>query len=137
MARLIGAKIHDDRLRRLGGRTVKSKVFTALEAGAGLIAEFAKHSIIVNGVSGPGHIVSDPGKPPNADTHELDQSIHVVSSRANMTATVVADSEKAAELEYGTSRMEERPYMRPAGKAMRPKARGLVAAAIRAASKGA
>lgn len=136
MARILGARIHGDRLKRLGGHVVKTKIVTAITIGAGLIAQEAKDSIIEGAVSGPGHLPSPPGSPPNADTHELDQSIHVVVDPAKLVARVRAESEHAAPQEFGTSVLPERPFLRPAGIKKRPEARRLVRAAVNAANRG-
>ena len=136
MARQVGAKVHADRLRRLSGPRVKSAVLKASFAAGTLIAEFAKSSIIAGGVSGSDHVPSEPGQPPNANTHTLDQSILVIPIPATLGASVIATAPYAAALEFGTSTVVERPFMRPASQAMRPAARRLVAAAIHAVNKG-
>ena len=85
----------------------------AVVEGAELIKQEAVDSILDGAVSGPGHVASLPGEPPNADTHELDQSIRVEKNESRLSAKVVADSEKAVPLEFGTEYVEERPFMRP------------------------
>lgn len=108
----------------------------AVVEGAELIKQEAVDSILDGAVSGPGHVASLPGEPPNADTHELDQSIRVEKNESRLSAKVVADSEKAVPLEFGTEYVEERPFMRPASQKKRPEARRLVAAAVNRANRG-
>lgn len=58
------------------------------------------------------HQASAPGEPPATDTGTLAGSIHVVPG--DRQAEVVASASYAAYLEFGTSKMAPRPYMRPA-----------------------
>lgn len=107
-----GMQIHQNRLRRMAN--VKSRVLRELYDAADVIREDAKQSIIAGSVSGPGHVPSLPGQPPNADTHELDLSIDVVINPSQLTASIVAKAPYSAALEFGTSRMLARPFLRPA-----------------------
>lgn len=136
MARIVGARLHGDRLRRLGGHVARSGIIDAVEEGVELIAEEARSSIIAGAVSGPEHTPSAPGEPPNADTHELDQSIKTTMDRTKIVGRAIAEAEYAAAQEYGTSTLPERPFMRPAGKKKRPAARRLVVAAVNKANRG-
>lgn len=124
-----GTQRHIDRLQRLaaaGGASAKKALIVAADA----IRVEAAVSITKGAISGPGHIPSLPGEPPNADTHQLDTSI-VSRLTGPTTAEVSANTPYAAGLEFGTSRVAARPYMRPAAK---KEGRGLVAA-VRAAAK--
>lgn len=136
MAKVFGAKLHGDRLRRLSGNVVRSGIADAVAAGAELIAQEARDSIIEGGISGPSHIASAPGETPNADTHELDQSIRVENNRISLVSRVTADAEYAIPLEFGTANMAERPFMGPAGRKKRPEARRLVLQAVNRANRG-
>jgi hypothetical protein len=136
VARFVGVQKHGDRLRRLRSFAGRAAVADAVEDGLNVIADIAKNSIIEGAVSGRDHVPSNPGEPPNADTHDLDQSIHVVMNRETLYGKVVATSDHAAAMEYGTSTIEERPYMRPAGQKGRPKARQGVIEAIRRTNRG-
>lgn len=136
MAKIFGARIHGDRLGRLSSRVVTSKIMDAVVEGAELIKEEAVNSILDGAISGPGHVASLPGEPPNADTHELDQSARVEKNESRLSAKVTFDSEKAVPLEFGTATVEERPFLRPASQKKRPEARRLVAAAVNAANRG-
>jgi hypothetical protein len=130
MVRMLNKTLFGDRLHRLSSSVMKDPIADAVVAGAELISTYAKDSIIEGSISGPGHVPSLPGQPPNADTHALDQSIHVVEDRANLKATVTADDEAALPMEFGTSTVAERPFMRPASVAERPAARLLILAAV-------
>lgn len=113
-------KVHDDHARRLAKMHPDLLILalgSALEDGAKDIAEDAAFSIRDGAISGAGHVPSLPGQPPNADTHDLDQSIHVgelIETPGKIETSVIADSEHALYMELGTTRIAERPFMRPA-----------------------
>jgi hypothetical protein len=112
---------HAPRLAKMLPALVEIAMISEVEAGAEAIAEEAKFSIIDGAISGSGHVASLPGEAPNADTHDLDQSIHATSADVigdTITADAVADSDHAF-IELGTSRMEPRPYMAPASRRLR------------------
>jgi hypothetical protein len=113
MARLIGAKKHSDRLRRMRSPEMVRQVGAALYAGGNLIEVEASLSITNGAVSGKQHVPSSPGEPPNADTHVLDRSIET-NQVAPLRVEVSANAPYAAAQEFGNSRLPERPYMRPA-----------------------
>lgn len=107
-----GAKAHSNRLKSMMAfRPASQKAL--LEVGE-LIAEDAAASIRQGAVSGPGHVPSLPGEPPNADTHRLDMSIDAVVNPSGKSVRVRANAPYAAFLEFGTSKMVERPFLRPA-----------------------
>jgi len=108
---------HAARLARISPSLMIAAAGGALLDGAETISADAKHSILDGAISGPGHVPSAPGEPPNADTHDLDQSIHVgelIETPAQVQTAVIADSDHALYMELGTSRIAERPFMRPA-----------------------
>lgn len=107
---------HAARLKRLSAARVVPALGEVLETSAQAIAEDAALSIRDGAISGPGHIPSEPGQPPNADTHDLDQSIHageLIETSDSIRSSVIADSDHAW-IERGGSNMEPRPYMEPA-----------------------
>lgn len=111
MAAVSGAKTHRNRLARM--RRVKNPVMRALyEAGEVVRADIA-NSIKAGAISGPGHIPSRPGEPPNADTHHLDLNIDVRVNPSRLSVSIISLARYSAALEFGTSRMIERPYMGP------------------------
>ena len=65
------------------------------------------------------HQASAPGEPPATDLGRLVQAIHVKHGSGSLTALVVAGTAYAKLLEFGTSRMAPRPFMRPAAKNVR------------------
>lgn len=112
MVKISGAQIHRNRLARM--RRVKSPAMKALYAQGEVIRKDAAESISANWTPSPNHIVSDPGSPPNADTGNLHKSIDVRVSATRKSVTVGAMAAYAAALEFGTSRIAARPFMRPA-----------------------
>jgi len=107
---------HGARLRKLAASRVVPALGEVLESSAQAIAEDAAFSIRDGAISGPGHIPSEPGQPPNADTGDLDQSIHpgeLIETGDSIRTSVIADSDHAW-IERGGSNMEPRPYMEPA-----------------------
>lgn len=122
-----GASRHTARLRRL----VKNvdKLDATIFAAADAIKTDARLSITAGSVSGKGHVASLPGQPPNRDTGHLDTNIEAFRT-GHLKAEVRSQAEYAAALEYGTSKMAARPYMRPAVKRAEPKIKGLVTATV-------
>lgn len=91
----------------------------------------AEISITKGSISGPNHVPSRPGEPPNADTRRLDTSIDTfVISQKPPTVHVISQAPYSAALEYGTSRMAERPFMRPAALRKRRRVTELVGGAV-------
>lgn len=127
---------HDELLARLAPGRVMQVMGAALVEGAQGIAEDAAFSIRDGAISGAGHVPSLPGQPPNADTHDLDQSIHVgdlIETPDRVQTSVIADSDHALYMELGTTHIEERPFMRPAvARGRDPLLRSLAAAFQRA-----
>lgn len=125
------AKKHSDRLKRMAQRTPR-QVAQALYSAGQLIELDAERSITAGSVSGAGHVPSLPGQPPNNDTGGLVRSIE---TRLNGTdlVTVTAGGPSApyaVHLEYGTSRMAARPFMRPAVERNRKKVVQMVGDAV-------
>jgi HK97 gp10 family phage protein len=111
-----GMKRHKDRLRKIARQTAKEVVAGLYKAGQ-LIELEAEHSITSGSISGAGHIPSLPGQPPNADTRFLDSNIETqIIAQSPPKVRVISNAPYSAALEYGTSKMEERPFMRPAVK---------------------
>lgn len=59
------------------------------------------------------HTASAPGSPPAIDTGKLMNGIYVKPMGRMRKAISTGDTEYAAALEYGTSRIAPRPFMRP------------------------
>lgn len=137
MAKVSGHKRHSARLKRLPEDT-RREIGKAIFVGAGLIEADARVSIIKGGIQGKGHIPSRPGEPPNRDTGVLDQNI-VAKKTGDLTAEVASQAPYSAALEFGTSTIDERPFMRPATQKNRAKIEKLAGRAVSVAvrkSKG-
>lgn len=90
----------------------------ALE-GAEVIAAEARALIDDGGIPSPNHIVSSPGSPPNRDSGELSSRTNAEKLPEIGQAAVISDAMNdgycySTALEFGTSKMYERPFMRPA-----------------------
>lgn len=129
MARVTGTKAHAARLRKLSGPEMIRRVGTALFAGGQLIEVEAQISITNGAVSGKNHVPSSPGEPPNQDLGVLANNIETVQT-APLRAEVSSNAPYAAALEFGTSKMAERPYMRPATAKKRKEVTVLVRRAV-------
>ena len=83
------------------------------------------------------HIASKPGHAPNKDTGDLIRNIRVSKTKGNArrgySATVKAITPYARALEYGTSKMKRRPFMRPALIKNKKKIEALIRNAVRSA----
>lgn len=83
------------------------------------------------------HVASKPGDAPNKDTGNLIRNIRVSKTKGNTrkgySATVKAVTPYAYDLEYGTSKMKPRPFMRPALAKNKKKIESLIINAVRAA----
>lgn len=112
-SRIIGAKAHAARLRYLGSQAVALVVNRALFAAGEMIQVEAQLSITRGSVSGKGHVPSKPGEPPNQDTGVLANNIETANVRP-LVVEVSSNALYAAALEFGTSKVAARPYMRPA-----------------------
>ncbi len=89
-----------------------------LREGGERVQTRAQTSITEGSVSGKQHVPSAPGSPPNNDTGDLANGIETVRM-GRLHIRVQATAEHSVPLEYGTSRMAERPFMRPARDAER------------------
>lgn len=127
MTRAKGLDRHMKRLRALSGGEVIKAAGAAVYESADAIRSEAFRSISAGSVSGAGHVASSPGEAPNRDTGNLQSKLESVPT-GPLTAEVRSEAEYAAPLEFGTSRMAARPYMRPArDKELEPSQRRLIA----------
>lgn len=135
MASVKGADRHRRRLKNISLKTA-GEVARALYAGGQEIELEAETSITTGSISGAGHVPSAPGEPPNADTRLLDTSIETTLESVDPPLVhVTSNAPYSAALEYGTSKMAERPFMRPALKKKKARVVALVAAAMKRASR--
>lgn len=129
--KITGDKKHSDRLKRMADAKMKSDVTRGLFVAGKEIELEAEHSITEGSISGKGHVPSAPGEPPNADTRLLDTSIGTIVIGENPPkVNVVSSAPYSAALEFGTSKMEARPFMRPATNKKRKKAAQIVASVL-------
>ncbi|ELT46843.1 HK97-gp10 family putative phage morphogenesis protein [Brucella intermedia] len=125
-----GLDKHVKRLQNM--RKAARQVTGALYAAGQDIELDAERSITEGSVSGAGHVPSLPGQPPNRDTGHLDTNIETTVEAQNPpTVHVTSHAEYSAALEYGTSKMAERPFMRPATEKNRKNVSSKVAETVR------
>lgn len=113
MPKVTGKESATKRIRDLSGQEQIERVGQALYAGGQAIKAEASFLITQGAVSGKNHVPSKPGEPPNEDTGFLRININV-TQRAPLRVRISADAPYSGFLEFGTSRMEARPFMRPA-----------------------
>lgn len=77
------------------------------------------------------HTSSAAGSPPNSDTGYLANNIFLVIDGDGLGADVESRAEYSEWLEFGTSKMEPRPFLQPALEVNRPKIRQLISRAIK------
>lgn len=135
MVKITGAKGVSIRIRNLAGPEMVRQVGAALFAGGQELQTEAQISITNGAVSGKGHVPSKPGEPPNQDTGVLANNIETVQV-APLRVEVSSNAPYSRALEFGTSKMIERPFMRPAAVKTRGKVRKMVAAAVRKVASG-
>lgn len=128
----MGVRRTKTKLGQLQGEAVIRNVGRALFAGGNMIQTEAQLSITRGAVSGKGHVPSRPGEPPNQDTGVLANNIETVQV-GPLKVEVSSNAPYAAALEFGTSKMAERPYMRPAVAAKRDEVTELVRRAVSSA----
>jgi len=125
VVKITGAREHAARLRRLSDPNIVREIGAALLTAGEMIEKDAEISITTGAVSGKNHVPSKPGDAPMSDTHVLDGNIEAVLT-APLQVEVTSNAPYAVALEFGTSRMLARPYMRPAVQRQRSAAAKLV-----------
>jgi HK97 gp10 family phage protein len=130
---LKGAKAHIRRLQALPA-LAEREVSKALFAAGELVQTAAQRSITAGSVSGKGHVPSAPGEPPNNDTGVLANNIETTQP-SKLRVRVTSDAPYSAALEFGTSRMSARPFMRPARDKTKAEVKRMVEAAMNRAVK--
>lgn len=114
---------------------MRAQLKPVVYAIAGAVQADAQISITTGAVSGKGHVPSRPGEPPNNDTGALANSIEVQPLN-DLAARVIVGADYGLALEFGTSKMAERPYMRPAVKKNDPKGKAAMRTAVVRVIKG-
>ena len=135
MPRISGGKAFAARLKRLTSPEATRQIEAALQAAGEEIQVEAQISITNGAVSGKNHVPSKPGEPPNQDTGALANNIET-NLVAPLHVQVSSNAPYAAHLEFGTSKMAERPYMRPATAKKRKGVTALVRAAVAKIARG-
>lgn len=125
-----GARAHIRRLQALASPAMADAVEGALFHAGELIQTEAQISITRGAVSGKNHVPSSPGEPPNQDTGVLAGNIETTKA-GKLRVRVTSKAGYSSALEFGTSKMSARPFMRPARDKMRPQAQALVEKAVR------
>ena len=102
-SKMIGAKAHAARLRKLSGEHMVRQVGKALFAAGEMIQVEAQISITAGAVSGKKHEPSKAGDPPNNDTGVLANNIETVQV-APLVVEVSSNAPYAAAQEFGSER---------------------------------
>lgn len=123
-----------DRLRFYASQDFLDAVGWSVFAGADAVKAEAQHSITRGSVGGKNHVPSNPGAPPNNDSGHLRDNIEV-SQPSALVGRVTSHAEYSSELEFGTSRMAARPFLRPARDKLAPKVRADLVKSINSARR--
>jgi hypothetical protein len=121
-------------LDSFAGPQLRRDVSAALFAAADDVRARSRVSISTGGLYGDAHVPSAPGEPPNKDTGFLNDS-HETRLPAWNHAQVAVTADYAVPLEYGTSRIEPRPFLGPATRASRKDATKRLTLAIQQAAR--
>jgi HK97 gp10 family phage protein len=130
-ARIKGAARITAMLRNADADVV-AMVGQALFVAADQIVTDAQISITRGSVSGANHVPSRPGEPPNQDTGVLANNIEAVQL-GPLRVAATSNAPYSQPLEFGTSKMAARPFMRPAADKNRRGVQKLIAQAVSAA----
>lgn len=128
---MTGRKAHIARLKRLTGGSMEREIGKALFAGADRIRVAAQISITEGAVSGSKHVASSPGQAPNQDSGVLGNNIEAVQTADPLVVEVSSNAPYSAPLEFGSSRIQPRPFMAPARDKERSAVEDLVVAAVK------
>lgn len=116
-------------LAKLTDREAQRVLGKALFAAGERIQVEAQLSLTRGAVSGKNHVPSSPGEPPNQDTGVLGGNIETVMT-GPLAVEVSSNAPYSSPLEFGTSRMAARPFMRPARDKEAQAARALMVRAV-------
>lgn len=108
-----GADRHAQRLRRFSEPGALRFISKALFVAGDKVRVAAQISITEGSVSGKNHVPSKPGEPPNQDTGVLGNNIEVTQP-SDFEVEISSNAPYSSALEFGTSRVQARPFMRPA-----------------------
>lgn len=113
MVKITGVERHLRRIKAINSAATQTKLTQAVYIGAETIVVEARRLIADGAIQGKGHKPSSPGEPPNWDTGQLANET-VPRQNKPLKAQAVSQSDHAAPLEFGSSKMAERPFMKPA-----------------------
>lgn len=136
MAKIAGATQFTAKLRNnsvAAAQFIDSAVFELAQR----VETDAENSITEGATSGAGHVASLPGDAPNADTHRLDGNIETLrgTESGSIKYIVSSNAPYSQPLEFGSSKMAARPFMRPALEKNRERIGKRLAAAINQANR--
>lgn len=112
----------EKRLKAITSPRAQKMLGAALFEAGDTIATYAQKLITTGAVSGKGHVPSKPGEPPSNDSGVLANNIEVTQPEP-LEVVISSNAPYATALELGTSKMEARPYFRPARDAKKKEAR--------------
>lgn len=101
------------KMRYLASREFDELAGAVIYEAADAVRAEAFQSISRGSVSGAGHVPSKAGDPPNRDTGALQAGLKVQRTGL-LSAEVRAETPYSAPLEFGSSKVAARPFMRPA-----------------------
>ncbi|WP_022697924.1 hypothetical protein [Euryhalocaulis caribicus] len=113
MAKVTGAGRHAKRLKAMQGRKLVSQLGKEVFVAADGVRAEASRLISQGSVQGAKRVPSRPGEPPNWDTGQLAAGL-AAHKTGPLSAVAESTAPYAAHLEFGTSKMAARPYMKPA-----------------------
>lgn len=128
-SRMIGAKAHAARLRKLSGEAMVRSVGKALFAAGEMIQVESQIGITTGAVSGKNHKPGTPGGYPNNDTGGLAGS-HETNQKAPLVVEVSVNAPYAAAVHDGHSGRQGYPYLQLARDAKRAEVTQLVRQAV-------
>lgn len=135
MVKITGVPEFRQALEGAKGPAMVQAVTQALFVFGNRIQVAAQTSITDGAVSGKNHVPSLPGQPPNQDTGVLANNIETLVV-GPLHVEVQSKAPYAVFQEFGTSKMAERPYMRPALAQEKEAGMALVTQAVNHVLKG-
>lgn len=113
MVKVTGLDKHIRRTKALTSAKTMRNLGRATYVAADAQRVEARRLIADDAIQGAGHVPSAPGEPPNWDTGQLANEI-VARQTGPLSSESEAYAPYAEDLEFGTSKMAERPFMKPA-----------------------
>ncbi|WP_368389778.1 HK97-gp10 family putative phage morphogenesis protein [Sphingobium sp. AS12] len=123
------------RFKKMASPAMEKRLGKALFAAGEIVEDRAKGSIMAGSASGHSggkhqHVASKPGEAPNNDLGGLHGNIETVQTGV-LEVEISSNAEYSAALEFGTSKMEARPFMGPAARETKGEVVALINEAIR------